>query len=143
MKFIDINNSTNNEKENASSEINIIKGKNDKIFSQEVTTETNMDMKINLPKKISKFKIPQNLKKTFRFIIILTIIGIILIFCGIAKAIMNRNVLEGIFFWILAILVLIPGGFYSFQFCKAKRAKTEFQRQEILDKIIKLENKLF
>ena len=143
MNLIDINNTTKNEKENASSEMNIIKSKNEKIFSQEATTETNIDMKINQPKKIAKFKIPQNLQKTFRFIIILTIIGIILFFCGLVKAILNRNFFEGIFFWILAILVLIPGGFYSFQFIKAKRAKTLFQRQEILDKIPKLENKLF
>ena len=143
MKYIDINISTNSEKGNASSEINIVKNQNEKIFPQEITTDTNIDIRINQPKKLPKFKIPENLQRTFKIIIILTIIGILLFFCGVAKAIVKKNIFEGIFFWILAILVLIPGVFYCFQFIKAKRAKTEFQRNEILDQIPKLQGKLF
>ena len=43
---------------------------------------------------------------------------------------MKHNIFEGFFFWILSILVLIPGGYYSFQFYKAKRAKSETERKE-------------
>ena len=43
-----------------------------------------------------------------------------------------------IMFWILAFLVLIPGGFYSYQFYKAKTSQKEYERQEIFDSIPKL-----
>ena len=56
---------------------------------------------------------------------------------------MKHNIFEGFFFWILSILVLIPGGYYSFQFYKAKRAKSETERKEILDKIPKLQRNIF
>ena len=82
--------------------------------------------------------IPLELKKTFRLTIALTVTGIILFLCGILKAIIIKKILGGIFFWILASLVLIPGGFYSYQFYKAKAAQKEYERQEILDSIPKI-----
>ena len=93
--------------------------------------------RINYIKPV-KFNIPPDLKKTFIFTIILTIIGIILIICGIIKAIFAQRIMGGIMFWILSILVLIPGGFYSFQFYKAKISKQNYERQEILDSIPRL-----
>ena len=57
--------------------------------------------------------------------------------------IMNNNIFEGFFFWILSLLILIPGGYYSCQFYKAKRAKTETERKEILDRIPKLQRNIF
>ena len=87
---------------------------------------------------INEFSIPLELKKTFRLTVILTITGILLILCGIIKAVIINKVLGGIFFWILAILVLIPGGFYSYQFYKAKTTQKEYERQEILDSIPKI-----
>ena len=42
-------------------------------------------------------------------------------------------------FWILAILVLIPGGFYSIQFYRARNCEREYERQEILETIPKLQ----
>ena len=92
----------------------------------------------NSNNSINEFIIPQELKKTFRFTIILTITGIILIICGITKSIITNKVLGGLMFWILAILVLIPGGFYSYQFCKARQTQKEYERQEIFDSIPKL-----
>ena len=56
---------------------------------------------------------------------------------------MNNNIFEGFFFWILSLLILIPGGYYSCQFYKAKRAKTETERKEILDRIPKLQRNIF
>ena len=140
MDFIETSISIN-EKSNSSSDINIVKNDN-KIFTEEKPYNINL----NIKKKVKirkKFKIPSNLKKTFNFIIVLTIVGIILIFCGIIKAVMKHNIFEEFFFWILSILVLIPGGYYSFQFYKAKRAKSETERKEILDRIPKLQRNIF
>ena len=86
-----------------------------------------------------EFIIPPELKKTYKITIFLTIIGIILVLSGIAKAVIIKRISGGIMFWILAFLVLIPGGFYSYQFYKAKTSKREYERQEILDSIPKLQ----
>ena len=58
---------------------------------------------------------------------------------GILQSIITRRVLGGMMFWILSILLLIPGGFYSIQFYRAKNAKKNYERQEILDSIPKLQ----
>ena len=136
MDYIETNNSIN-EKSNYSSEIHFPTKNNNKIFPQQKEYDINLATIKKLKAK-KAFNLPSNLKRTFKFTIVLTIIGIILIFCGILKAILNHNVFEGLMFWVLALLVLIPGGFYSFQFYKAKKAKTEIERNEILDKIPKL-----
>ena len=141
MEIIDTSN-TMNEKSTSSSEVNIISKKIENFFPEEKPTDKTLNH-IHTVKAKKDFIIPSNLKKTFKFIIALSIIGIILFFCGILKAILQKNILGGIFFWILSLLVLIPGGFYSLQFYKAKKAKTEFERQEILNKIPKLQKSLF
>ena len=140
MNFIETSISIN-EKSNSSSDINIIKNDN-KILTEEKPYNNNLNIKKKV-KILKKFKIPSNLKKTFNFIIALTIIGIFLIFCGIIKAVMNNNIFEGFFFWILSLLILIPGGYYNCQFYEAKRAKTETERKEILDRIPKLQRNIF
>ena len=124
-KFSDLN-SNNNEN----------KMKNNK-FHNEIENLKTMKMENNNNMN-NVFIIPQDLKKTFIITIILTITGIILIFCGIIKAVIIKRISGGVMFWILAILVLIPGGFYSFQFCRAKYAQRDYERQDILDSIPKL-----
>ena len=88
--------------------------------------------------QIEKFKIPPELKKTFIIVMILTILGITLIICGFIKAISDATPGGGIMFWVLGTVVIIPGGFYSYQFYKAKRAKEEYRRHDILDNIPQL-----
>ena len=85
-----------------------------------------------------KFKIPKELKKTFIIVLILAILGITLIICGFIKAISDATPGGGIMFWVLGSVVIIPGGFYSYQFYKAKKAKQEYRRQDILDNIPQL-----
>ena len=89
-------------------------------------------------KNKNKFKIPKELKKTFIIVLILAILGITLIICGFIKAISDATPGGGIMFWVLGIVVMIPGGFYSYQFYKAKKAKEEYRRQDILDNIPQL-----
>ena len=92
----------------------------------------------NIPGQIEKFKIPPELKKTFIVVMILAILGVTLIICGFIKAISDATPGGGIMFWVLGTVVIIPGGFYSYQFYKAKKAKEEYRRQDILDNIPQL-----
>jgi hypothetical protein len=96
----------------------------------------NIDIGIRYTKE--KFKIPKELKKTFIIVLILAILGITLIICGFIKAISDATPGGGIMFWVLGTVVIIPGGFYSYQFYKAKKAKEEYRRQDILDNIPQL-----
>ena len=96
----------------------------------------NIEANTKINKK--KFKIPKKLKKTFIIVLILTILGITLIICGFIKAISDATPGGGIMFWVLGTVVIIPGGFYSYQFYKAKKAKEEYRRQDILDNIPQL-----
>ena len=41
-------------------------------------------------------------------------------------------------FWVLGAIVIIPGGYYSYQFYKAKKTTDEYKRQDILDNIPEL-----
>ena len=88
--------------------------------------------------QIEKFKIPPELKKTFIIVMILAVLGVTLIVCGFIKAISDATPGGGIMFWVLGTVVIIPGGFYSYQFYKAKKAKEEYRRQDILDNIPQL-----
>ena len=90
------------------------------------------------PDQMEKFKIPPELKKTFIIVMILAVLGVTLIICGFIKAISDATPGGGIMFWVLGTVVIIPGGFYSYQFYKAKKAKEEYRRQDILDNIPQL-----
>ena len=92
----------------------------------------------SVPGQIEKFKIPPELKKTFIIVMILAVLGVTLIICGFIKAISDATPGGGIMFWVLGTVVIIPGGFYSYQFYKAKKAKEEYRRQDILDNIPQL-----
>ena len=87
---------------------------------------------------IEKFRIPPELKKTFIIVMILAVLGVTLIICGFIKAISDATPGGGIMFWVLGTVVIIPGGFYSYQFYKARKAKEEYRRQDILDNIPQL-----
>ena len=95
------------------------------------------DISLNKPseKSTDSFKIPQNLKKTFCFSLFLFTLGVTLIIMGFVHQINSFDPGRGLTFWILGGLVLIPGGFYVYQFCKAKRTKDAEMRTEILNEI--------
>ena len=92
----------------------------------------------SLNNQISKFKVPQKLKKTFIVTIILAGLGIILIILGFINAIADATPGGGIMFWVLGTIVIIPGGYYSYQFYRAKKTTDEYKRQDILDNIPEL-----
>jgi hypothetical protein len=86
----------------------------------------------------TKFQIPSKLKKTFIVSLILAGLGIILIILGFINAIADATPGGGIMFWVLGAIVIIPGGYYSYQFYKAKKTTDEYKRQDILDNIPEL-----
>ena len=104
-------------------------------YNYDFRVHENLDINI---KNKNKFKIPKELKKTFIIVLILAILGITLIICGFIKAVSDATPGGGIMFWVLGTVVMIPGGFYSYQFYKAKKAKEEYRRQDILDNIPQL-----
>ena len=86
----------------------------------------------------TKFKIPLRLKKTFIVSLILAGLGVVLIILGFINAIADATPGGGIMFWVLGAIVIIPGGYYSCQFYKAKKTTDEYKRQDILDNIPEL-----
>jgi hypothetical protein len=84
------------------------------------------------------FEIPINLKKTYIFTLILFILGLILIGIGFIEDIQAADPFEGITFWIVGSIVLIPGGYYTYQFCKARRSMDIQERENILNDIPEL-----
>jgi hypothetical protein len=87
---------------------------------------------------VEKFKVPSNLKKTFIFTMVLAAVGLILIILGCINQVAQADPGRGITFWVLGSIVMIPGGYYSYQFWRAKRAETEEDREEILEQIPEL-----
>ena len=156
-----------NENENDIKDINKKNINNDDIFIEEINTnQKNNELEI-INKKINttnennfddfnnnsidnnntthnnfknenKFIIPPTLKKTFFVSITLLLVGIVLIILGFIQSISTATPGGGIMFWVLGGIVLIPGGFYSFLFYKAKRTTDEYERDEIFSQIPEL-----
>jgi len=85
-----------------------------------------------------RFEVPLNLKKTFICSLLLFILGFILIGIGFIEDIQAADPFEGITFWIIGGIVLIPGGYYTYQFCKARRSSDLQEREDILNDIPEL-----
>ena len=137
-----INNRNNNNDLIENDDINIEeqkKYKNEKEILKQNQIEIEHNQNYNIENtQIEKFKVPPNLKKTFIVTMILAGLGIILIILGFINAIADATPGGGIMFWILGTIVIIPGGYYSYQFYKAKKATDEYVRQDILDNIPEL-----
>lgn len=69
---------------------------------------------------------------------ILAGVGVILIILGCIRDVAEADPGKGITFWVLGSIVLIPGGYYSYQFYRAKKAKYSDERDEILEAIPEL-----
>ena len=140
--------SKNEKKENElidNDDINIeenpkVKNEKEGLKNNNNTIINNMNIQNNDNNTIfpTKFKIPLRLKKTFIVSLILAGLGVVLIILGFINAIADATPGGGIMFWILGAIVIIPGGYYSYQFYKAKKATDEYKRQDILDNIPEL-----
>lgn len=84
---------------------------------------------------------PPRLFKTFIVSLVLAILGLVLIILGCIEcieSIAEHTPGKGLMFWILGGLVTIPGGFCSYQFHQARKAKDEYERDNIFDNIPEL-----
>lgn len=85
-----------------------------------------------------KFEVPISLKKTFICSAVLLAVGITLIVLGCISEIAEVDPGRGITFWVLGGVVTIPGGYYSYQFYKAKKTHNLDERSNILSEIPEL-----
>ncbi len=87
---------------------------------------------------VAKNRIPRKLKKTFYYSLLLLLTAIILLIVGIEENVRNNRFKDGLSFYILSLLVFIPGGYYVYQFVKAKISRDVENRREILQSIPEL-----
>ena len=87
---------------------------------------------------MSQNLIPERLKKTFFSSILLLVTGIILIIIGFAFSSYEQNFMKGITFWILGVIVSIPGSYFTYKFYCIYKARDEYERNYIMDQIPEL-----
>lgn len=109
---------------------------NNNRLSFELKCEESIDKDLRMADQ--RFEVPQNLKKTFICSLILFIVGATLIGIGFIQDVAAADPGKGITFWTLGGIVMIPGGYYSYQFYKAKKSKDEQERDDILSEIPEL-----
>lgn len=62
-------------------------------------------------------------------------LGIALLIIGFVKEAKARVPAEGVPFWVIGCLVLVPGGYCAYELLRAYRAKTPIERRRILNEI--------
>ena len=82
-----------------------------------------------------KFELPNVFKKTFIVVTLLFVLGVLLLILGIVFLVVNNT---GISFLVLAVILLIPGVFYTIQFCRARYSKNSDKSEDILRNIPQL-----
>jgi hypothetical protein len=87
---------------------------------------------------IEDFKVPINLKKTFIFVICLFVLGVVMIMIGTILFCTTFALEESVPFWSIGGIVFIPGGYYAYQFYKAKKSRDLEERNDILEDIPEL-----
>lgn len=83
------------------------------------------------------YMIPKTHKKTFYCILSLFIVGMILLIVGIEEYIRTKELKIFLCFIILGIIVLIPGGFYTYKFIRLCFTSDIDEREEMIDEIPK------
>jgi hypothetical protein len=96
------------------------------------------DQTDNEIKEFDKFQVPTHLKRTCICSLILFVIGLTLFILGFISGVAAADPGKGITFWVLGSIVMIPGGYYSYQFYKARKTRSADERDDILDQIPEL-----
>lgn len=65
----------------------------------------------------------------------LLLLGIALLIVGFVKEAKASVPAEGVPFWVIGCLVLVPGGYCAYELFRAYRAKTPIERRRILNEI--------
>ncbi len=87
---------------------------------------------------VEDFSVPRNLKKTFIFVICLFVLGVVMIMIGTILFCTTFALDKSVPFWTIGGIVFIPGGYYAYQFYKAKKSRDLDERNEILEEIPEL-----
>jgi Ca2+-dependent lipid-binding protein len=87
---------------------------------------------------VAKNQVPKRLKKTFYCSLTLLLLGSILVILGLEEWVRNEDIFSGVSYIVLGCVVIIPGAFYTYQFCKAKVEKDVDNRRSILGEIPEL-----
>ncbi len=128
IEYNSVNKNTNNS--------NITRNNNNRLSLDMQNSEESIDKDLRNPEE--KFHVPDNLKKTFLCSLVLFIIGATLIGIGFIQDVAAADPGKGITFWTLGGIVMIPGGYYSYQFYKARKTKDVQEREDILNDIPEL-----
>ena len=99
---------------------------------------SNMDKTDNDIMQRPKFKVPPSLWKTFVCSLTLFVLGCTLIGIGFIDSVAAADPGKGITFWTIGSIVLIPGGYYTYQFWRAKRSMSDDEREDIFNEIPEL-----
>ena len=112
---------------------NLIANENTRNSENDNTLTFNRNAYLQTEKK--NFKIPQLLRKTFITTSLIFVCGIILLITGILLLVFNES---GVTFIVLSSILLIPGTYYTIQFCRARCAKDSDKSFHILESIPQL-----
>jgi hypothetical protein len=96
--------------------------------------KTDNDIQVMRP----KFKVPAALWRTFVCSLTLFILGCTLIGIGFIDSVREADPGKGITFWTIGSIVLIPGGYYTYQFWRARRSLSDDEREDIFNEIPEL-----
>ena len=145
-------NQTNVENENENEEKELNKN-NDERFGEKKSLnknkdknhkdkETNNDINIqasdehdNSPQNFDYFVIPEDLTRTLAIVLFVSIFGIFLMGLALVKISSGWGMMNGYVLLFLGFVVFAPGIYYGYQFYKAKTAKFDYARKEILSAI--------
>ena len=136
LEGIEMEEKTNNNIDYNKVNMDISNNANHNRLSYEIKSEESIDKDLRMSDE--KFEVPPHLKKTFICSLILFVIGATLIGIGFIQDVAAADPGKGITFWTLGGIVMIPGGYYSYQFFKAKRTKNFSDREDILSEIPEL-----
>jgi hypothetical protein len=87
---------------------------------------------------VENFKVPSNLKKTFFFVVCLFLLGVVMILIGTILFVTTYALDKSVACWTIGGIVFIPGGYYAYQFYKARKTRDLDERNEILEDIPEL-----
>lgn len=88
---------------------------------------------VNLGSSTYREPLPALPIKTLLIVLVFFALGTALIIVGTVSEMTDLEPSRGIAFWVLGGLLFIPGSYYTFQFYKAWRATTPYERRQIIE----------
>ena len=128
-----IGNKDKKETEGKPLKINTVEQKNNNNINLPI--ENNNNLKIDPKLEAELFIIPNNLQRTLIIVLSVAVLGAFIIALGFLKLVTKIGPINPIILFVLGSIIIAPSGYYTFQFYRAKLAKSAYARKEILDSI--------